>query len=167
MHEEILEVKKHIEEWIHQLSIARKELNGFKTCPYAAHAKYEIYVFIGEAKQGALSWFCEDAIGHWAKGGRDVGIIVDLTATLGPEEMRDFAKTLNARWTAKNVVLLDDHPETSFEINGLKTTNGRWPLLIIQHLDKLQEKSKKLKKFGYYNTWSEAAIADVVRWRGK
>jgi hypothetical protein len=42
---------------------------------------------------------------------------------------------------------------------------GHCGLLVIQKLSKLNNAADKLKGQGYYDTWSQQALDEVVTWR--
>jgi len=158
------ELQNHIEEWIHRLSVPEAKLGGFKTCPYAKQASFVIFPF---ATSSTIEEFMLESVGEFRASGKEVGICVDVHGSLGAQELKERTAKLNAEYMKTNIVLLDDHPDTTFEINGHRTTNGKYPLVIIQWLDELERRSRELDKVGYYSAWSEKALNEVVRWRYK
>ena len=62
-------------------------------------------------------------------------------------------------------VILEDHPNTVENINGLNMNFGKCGLIIVQRLSELNEASEKLKEKGYYDTWSKDDLNFVVNWR--
>ena len=76
-----------------------------------------------------------------------------------------FVKHSNSVLMWKDYVILEDHPDAEENINGVKMNFGLCGLLIIQRLSKLNHASKQLHHKGYYNTWSDENLDDVVNWR--
>ena len=68
---------------------------------------------------------------------------------------------------ARNYVILEDHPDAVELVNGVHMNFGHCGLLIIQKLDKLTTASEQLKSKGYYNTWSQSELDQVVTWRSQ
>ena len=63
------------------------------------------------------------------------------------------------------LVALEDHPTSVEIVNGAKMNQGKWILVLIQSIDKLNRASEILKKQGYYDNWSQENLAEVVNWR--
>jgi hypothetical protein len=76
-----------------------------------------------------------------------------------------FVKNTNSVLMWKDYVILEDHPHSQEVINGVKMNFGLCGLLILQRLSKLNNASKQLQNKGYYDTWSNENLDDVVNWR--
>ena len=48
-------------------------------------------------------------------------------------------------------VALEDHPDDEENINGVIMNNGKYPIVLMQRLSKIQMFSGFLKKKGYYD----------------
>ena len=68
---------------------------------------------------------------------------------------------------ARNYVILEDHPDAVELVNGVHMNFGHCGLLVIQKLDKLTTASEQLKSKGYYDTWSQSELDQVVTWRSQ
>ena len=64
-----------------------------------------------------------------------------------------------------NLLALEDHPQAEENVNGVIMNNGKYPIVLMQRLSKIQNFSNILKKQGYYDVWSEENLDDVVNWR--
>jgi hypothetical protein len=62
-------------------------------------------------------------------------------------------------------VVLEDHPDSEEFINGAKMNFGECGLMILQQLSKLNTAADQLKQKGYYATWSDENLDQVVNWR--
>jgi hypothetical protein len=66
---------------------------------------------------------------------------------------------------AKDIVALEDHPETDEIIAGVKMNFGLCPIIVLQKNSKLNVAADKLKEKGYYHTWTQADVDKIVTWR--
>ena len=81
-------------------------------------------------------------------------------------ELEQIIKVYNQQvLLARNYVILEDHPDAEERVNGVHMNFGLCGLLIIQRLDKLTQASEQLRSKGYYDTWSQAELDQVVTWR--
>lgn len=62
-------------------------------------------------------------------------------------------------------IALEDHPDSPEIIAGESMNQGSWALILVQKFSKLNQASKMLERQGYYDTWSEQNLEDVVCWR--
>lgn len=87
-------------------------------------------------------------------------------ASIDPINLSSLIKYVNTSvLMPNNIVALEDHPDDVEVVNGTKMNQGSWVLVLIQHLDKLNQASKILEKQGYYENWSQEEYDDVVSWR--
>ena len=74
---------------------------------------------------------------------------------------------LNNEYKTKDLVALEDHPNSVEVIDGIAMNHGTLVLVVIQRLKRLNQFSSNLKKTKYYDKWSEENLDDVVTWRFK
>lgn len=65
----------------------------------------------------------------------------------------------------RGYIALEDHPDNPEVVAGETMNHGSWALVLLQSHDKLNKASAMLKRQGYYKTWSEENLNDVVNWR--
>jgi hypothetical protein len=66
---------------------------------------------------------------------------------------------------AKDIVALEDHPETDEIIAGVKMNFGLCPIIVLQKNSKLNVAADKLREKGYYHSWTQADVDKIVTWR--
>jgi hypothetical protein len=66
---------------------------------------------------------------------------------------------------AKDIVALEDHPDTEEIIAGVKMNFGLCPIIVLQKNSKLNQAADQLKEKGYYHTWTQADVDKIVTWR--
>ena len=74
---------------------------------------------------------------------------------------------LNKQYKTKDLVALEDHPNSVELIDGVSMNHGHLVLVVIQRLQRLNQFSSNLQKTKYYDKWSEENLDDVVSWRFK
>tara|TARA_E500000318_G_scaffold35203_1_gene34433 strand:- start:662 stop:1168 length:507 start_codon:yes stop_codon:yes gene_type:complete len=74
---------------------------------------------------------------------------------------------LNKEYKTKDLVALEDHPNSVELIDGVSMNHGHLVLVVIQRLQRLNQFSSNLQKTKYYDKWSEENLDDVVSWRFK
>ena len=96
---------------------------------------------------------------------KDVVVICFDHETISPEDLQEFVAGMNKTLMPTNYVILEDHPNAPEYVNQVKMNFGLCGLLVMQKLDKLNTASDKLRTQGYYDTWDQRAVDEVVTWR--
>ena len=78
-----------------------------------------------------------------------------------------MAEFLNERFMPRDVVILEDHPEISEKVKGVKLNNGEHILFLAQSLSKLNRFSKMLESGPYYKNWSKTYLESVKGFRAQ
>jgi len=155
------QVKQDIDEWIKNfLAIPRKNLNGWSPCPYAHAAvhKQSYKTFIGTDIHTDLNKISN----YQLKPDEVVIIAYSKTQYPNPDVFFKTIKEINDfLLTDRDLIALGDHPNMIEEVNGVKFNQGKYVLVLIQNLNDLNIKSKKVAKAGFYIDWSEEYLADI------
>ena len=97
---------------------------------------------------------------------KEVVVICFDHTKISAQELEKLIKIYNQQvLMARNYVILEDHPDAVELVNGVHMNFGHCGLLVIQKLDKLTTASEQLKSKGYYDTWSQSELDQVVTWR--
>lgn len=137
--------KEYLINWIREISKIRPELGGFAVCPYAKSAVYEII----ETKISDIS----------PVDGFDVVIFVvedDITLL----KMQEWINFYNKKY--QDWVFLEDCASYDTYINGVKTNNGKYNLILAQNKEKLHNYRKKLAKTEYYSYWDIDFLREIL-----
>jgi hypothetical protein len=67
----------------------------------------------------------------------------------------------------KDIVALEDHPESEEIIAGVKMNFGLCPIIVLQKNSKLNQSADQLKEKGYYHSWTQSDLDKIVTWRYK
>ena len=158
-------VVEDVKEWIGEfVTKPNPLLQNLPPCPYAKQAMLEDKVKILVPTEGSISFNIKEAIQHFDHA-------LDLVMLVFDPDSIDAGLFEKIVWqwnTASDTeyVLLDDHPGNEENVNGVIMNNGKYAIVFIQKLEKLNEASDYLKtKTKYYDVWSQENLDDVVTWR--
>jgi hypothetical protein len=139
------EKEAHILSWIREVSQVRPELKGFAICPFATNAKYKIVECSAEEIQPIEGYqviiyiiedyFDLDAVQFWV----------------------DFYNKKHESWK-----FFEDCGSYDTYIQGIKTNNGKYNLILAQPTKKLRKFREKLAKTEYYNLWDEEYLKEIL-----
>lgn len=166
------DLQADLETWIYEwVSVYNEKLQAVP-CPFAKQAYVGNKILIRELKRidtlTMTDYFAaelENYTYHWPN---DIEVVAlgcrpDL---IGSGELSDIVKQCNESFLKnRGYIALEDHPD-SLEIVADEIMNqGDWALVLVQAKDKLDKASAILERQGYYKTWSQENLDDVVNWR--
>lgn len=134
-------VVEDIKNWIQSLTQNHPEIGGFSLCPYAKEAT----VYLSSDEIIPVEGF-------------DVCIFV--VGDISKEGLFLLCETLNKKYP--EYIFLDDHKDDDTYINGLKTNNGKYNLILSQNKEKLLKAREMLHKTKYYSYWSEEFYKKII-----
>ena len=143
-------MEKDLINWIQKISEKKDELGGFNICPFAKKALEEKKVFwsyIGYESVAYILRYIE------ATPEFEIIIFYNLSKNLTDEDLLSIIAKLQIKMP--DMVFLKDHPDNPGFINGVNTSNGEYPTILVQPRNKLIEAREKLLKTKYYDSWSE------------
>ena len=155
--------ERYLINWIvKDLSVPHEQLAGLSKCPFARKAYLDNKVRFTSVEGDALAVIMSAADAWDDSAEVEVFILPDH---MSPDSLWSLMDALNQEYLPRDLVFLDDHvqaPETQL---GLSFNNGRYNLLMMQRLSKLDLASRKLKMLGYYANWTKDYLDQVVSWR--
>ena len=155
--------ERYLINWIvKDLSVPHEQLAGLSKCPFARKAYLDNKVRFTSVEGDALAVIMSVADAWNDSAEVEVFILPDH---MSPDSLWSLMDALNQEYLPRDLVFLDDHvqaPETQL---GLSFNNGRYNLLMMQRLSKLDLASRKLKMLGYYANWTKDYLDQVVTWR--
>ena len=157
------EAKEYMLQWISDfVSKPNPLLNNFPPCPFAKQAMLEKKIDFEVADKDINLYLCEKS-GRWTD---DVDVCCIFVPGVDPDTLSNLVMDVNKNYLMPmNLLALEDHPQAEENINGVIMNNGKYPIVLMQRLSKIQNFSNILKKQGYYDVWSEENLDDVVNWR--
>lgn len=157
------EATNYIKSWINDfVTQPNPDLNNFPPCPYAKQAILDNKVSYDVADLD-IDLFLIKKAELWNE---DIDVCVIFVPDVSSQELSRLVDSINKRYLmGNNFVALEDHPDDEENINGVIMNNGKYPIVLMQRLSKIQMFSGFLKKKGYYDVWSKENLDDVVNWR--
>lgn len=155
--------ESYLIDWIvKDLSVPHEQLGGLSKCPFARKAYLDGKVRfqtvgndpLQEIIAAAEAW--DDSV--------DVQVFI-LPDTITPDSLWSLMDAVNQEYMPRDLVFLDDHKSVPEQQLGLSFNNGRYNLLMMQRLSKLDLASRKLKMLHYYDRWTKDYLDQVVSWR--
>jgi hypothetical protein len=157
---------KLIEWMINFVEKPHPSLNNWPPCPYARQARVNNNVKIVHSDHQRLIATVEQHLPDLEQ--KEVVIVCFDHTEISAQELEKLIKVYNQQvLMARDCVILEDHPDAQELVNGVHMNFGYCGLLVIQKLDKLTTASEQLKTKGYYDTWSQAELDQVVTWRSQ
>jgi hypothetical protein len=141
-------------------------LGQWAPCPYARQARINNQIKIVHSDHNRLMITVEQQLPELEH--KEVVVICFDHTKISAQDLEKLIKVYNQQvLVARNYVILEDHPDAIELVNGVHMNFGHCGLLIIQLLDKLKTASEHLKSKGYYNTWNQSELDQVVTWRNQ
>lgn len=153
-------VESALLKWMEEfVEVPHPSLGGWPPCPFARQARLSknIDVRYGQNPYNDCISLLEY---DWSKE-----VVVFWYDYIDPELFLDLVNRANSVLLEKDVVALEDHPETKEIIAGVKMNFGLCPIIVLQKNSKLNQSADQLKEKGYYHTWSQADVDKIVTWR--
>jgi hypothetical protein len=139
------EKEAYIHEWIEQVSTPKDELGGFSVCPYASSSKTLI-----------VETTIDDIV---PEPGHDV-IIFIIEDFWRPNQVEKWVSLYNEKFPYYK--FFEDLSTKDTLINGIKTNNQKFNLILCQSKKKLSSIRKKLAKTDYYTFWSNEYLQEIL-----
>lgn len=142
-----------LNDYIDYISKKRDELGGHAICPYAKK-----YLNLVEIKHTHLIF--DEALSILSNYPKDKKVVIVCSDDLSTS-FNDLDKFCQLHQT-KELWLAADHPHRYSEINGVRTNNEHYAMILIQERKHLTDLSNKLKNTTYYDYWSEEYFREIV-----
>ena len=139
------EKSRYILRWIQEISKIRPELGNFAICPYASGAKFSI-------QEQKLSQIMPNS---------DFDVIINIVEeNIDSNSLYDAVDDYNRNYP--DFKFIADHGKTNTYIQGIRTNNGKYNLVLCQPRKELTEARKKLAKTNYYDYWDKNYLEEVL-----
>lgn len=157
-------VKQALDQWLVDFVEANHSaLNDWPPCPYARAARLGGMISTVFATVAEFKDVVQESLQTLQS--RDVVVVCFDHNTIDPVELQEWVAGMNRMLMPMDYVILDDHPHAPEYVNGVRMNFGQCGLLVIQRLSKLNSAADRLKSQGYYDTWDQTAVDQVVSWR--
>ena len=157
-----MESKEFLEKWIlESISQPHQILNDLPICPFAKNAYLENKVKIIEVTDYVNE--ITEQLHQWDDS-YEVIVFV-CPHNIIAHDFVEQVEVLNNKFVPLNLALLEDHVDIEEKIGSLVFNNGKYNIILVQRLDKLNQAADKLHKTLYYKNWPKEYYEQVVGWR--
>ena len=139
------EKEVYIFNWIKEVSQVRPELKGFAICPFASNAKYKIVECSSEEIQPIEGYQV---------------IIYIIEDYFDLDAVQFWVNFYNEKY--ENWKFFEDCGSYNTYIQGIKTNNGKYNLILAQPTQKLRKFREKLAKTEYYDLWDGEYLKEIL-----
>lgn len=161
-----LEIVGKLTKWMTEfVEMPNNKLGNWPPCPYARQARVNNKIAIKFSTVDEFTDVVRESFETLED--KEVVVICFDHKTVQPDFLKNLVIDMNNVLMPMNYVILEDHPDSLEYINGVNMNFGECGLLVLQKLDKLNKASEQLKEKGYYESWSQTELDEVVTWRFK
>jgi hypothetical protein len=157
-------IKTQLIEWL--TSFVEKPnpaLNNWPPCPYARQARINNKILIVDSTIENLTKTVNESLTVFDQ--YDVAVVCFDHTLISGQDCQQLSQELNDKLMPLNFVLLEDHPNLVEYVAGVKMNFGPCGLFVISPLTALNAASDQLRSKGYYDTWNQSELDEVVTWR--
>lgn len=165
-------LENDIESWIFNWVSQYNENLQAIPCPFAKQAFVDNKILIRELTPttdlSMAEYFeceLENYTAHWPHD-KEVVALGCKPNLISADNLEEIVSKCNQTFLKnRGYIALEDHPMAVEIIAGETMNQGEWALVLVQLKSKLDKASHILDKQGYYKTWSEENLNEVVSWR--
>lgn len=152
----VAELLKWMEEFV---EVPHPSLGGWPPCPFARQARLSKNIDIRQGTDPFAD--CTSLVDYdWTKE-----VVVFWYDYVDAESFLDSVNRANSVLLEKDIVALEDHPDTEEIIAGVKMNFGLCPIIVLQKNSKLNLAADQLREKGYYHSWTQEDVDKIVTWR--
>lgn len=145
-------------DYLDYLSKPQHALGDFPICPYLKKYIDNIEIrWVGDFKNELLKIYDK-----WPLDKKIVLLISDDLQTHTSQLLDQLVIEKQEQFNTKNLWLAFDHANVNNYINGVKTNNDQFAILLVQILDETVRLSDSLHKTNYYSYWSNKYYKEIV-----
>lgn len=136
-------------------------LNGWPPCPYARRARLADLLDIRQGAEPYMDGMSLIEMGRW-----DVIAYVYDPNSIDAHTFDQEISTVNSGFLVpRGLLALGDHPDLPEQVRGVAMNQGRWAIMFVQDLKKLDAAAQDLDQRNYYVGWDEQYLAELFRFR--
>ena len=145
------------------VEVPHPALGGWPPCPFARSARLNNTI---QVLTGADPYFDLRNRARWGMGKYEV-----IVYAYDPEEWpyARFHAAIESANTeillARDLLALEDHPSDVENVNGVVMNQGKYALVLVQSLSKLNTAAKQMGSKGFYHTWPEDYLTGLFEYR--
>lgn len=156
-------VSYDIERWIANfVEVPHPSLGGWAPCPYARKARLDRDF---EVRVGINPYFDLRVVSQTGITKSVIIFVYEATA-YNYEQFHSMINSANTEFLLiRNLLALEDHPESAEIVNGVSMNQGTYALALVQSLSDLNQKTQALASKGFYANWPKDYLDQVFEHR--
>ena len=145
------------------VEVPHPALGGWPPCPFARSARLNKTI---QVLTGADPYFDLRNRARWGMGQYKV-----IVYAYDPEDWpyARFHAAIESANTeillARDMLALEDHPADVEDVNGVVMNQGKYALVLVQSLSKLNTAAQQMSAKGFYHAWPEQYLTGLFRHR--
>jgi hypothetical protein len=158
------QVQKDILEWSeHFVEVPHPTLGGWAPCPFARQARLNKTV---QVLTGADPYFDLRNRARWGMGRYEVIVYAYDPEDWPYQRFHSAIETANTEFLlSRDILALEDHPDDVEDVNGVIMNQGKYALVLVQSLSKLNTAARQMASKGFYHTWPEDYLTGLFKHR--
>ena len=143
------------------VEVPHPALGGWPPCPFARSARLNKTI---QVLTGADPYFDLRNRARWGMGQYEV-----IVYAYDPEDWpyARFHAAIESANTeillARDMLALEDHPADVEDVNGVIMNQGKYALVLVQSLSKLNTAAKQMGSKGFYHAWPEEYLTGLFK----
>ena len=145
------------------VEVPHPALGGWPPCPFARQARLNKTV---QVLTGADPYFDLRNRARWGMGNHEVIVYAYDPADWPYDRFHYSIESANTEFLlARDILALEDHPEDVEDVNGVIMNQGKYALVLVQSLSKLNTAAKQMGTKGFYHAWPEEYLTGLFKHR--
>lgn len=144
------------ERWVEQ---PHPVLGGWPPCPYARQARLNNRV---QVLLGTDPYFDLRLRSRWGMYDFDVIAYVYDPAEWPYQRFHDMIEQAQTEFLlSHDLIALEDHPDAVEDVGGVIMNQGKYAIVFVQSLSKLNEAAAQLAHKSFYHGWPESYLTEL------
>ena len=145
------------------VEVPHPALGGWPPCPFARQARLNKTI---QVLTGADPYFDLRNRARWGMGKYEVIVYAYDSEDWPYERFHSSIESANREiLLARDMLALEDHPADVENVNGVIMNQGKYALVLVQSLSKLNTAAKQMSAKGFYHNWPEEYLTGLFEHR--
>ena len=145
------------------VEVPHPALGGWPQCPFARSARLNKTI---QVLTGADPYFDLRNRARWGMGQYEVIVYAYDPEDWPYERFHSAIESANTEiLLARDMLALEDHPADVEDVNGVVMNQGKYALVLVQSLSKLNTAARQMESKEFYHTWPETYLSGLFRHR--
>ena len=145
------------------VEVPHPSLGGWAPCPFARQARLNQTI---QVLTGADPYFDLRNRARWGMGRYEVIVYAYDPAEWPYARFHSAVESANTEiLLSRDMLALEDHPADVEDVNGVIMNQGKYALVLVQSLSKLNTAAKQMGAKGFYHAWPEQYLTGLFKHR--